>query len=117
MKPIRYFVCAFLCFAAFSAFSQNVLSGKITDTLSQKPLEGAVVYIVDLKVASQAGPDGVYTLNKLPKGTFLVEVHLLGYATKTASVHVEGNTTLNIALSAEYFEEDEVVITGTSSKY
>ncbi|HEV7230486.1 MAG TPA: TonB-dependent receptor [Bacteroidia bacterium] len=115
MKPIRYIVCAFLFFYAFSAFSQNVLTGKITDTLSLKPLEGAVVYIVDLKVASQAGSDGVYSLNKLPKGTFLVEVHLLGYSTKTVSVHVDGNTSLNVALSAEYFEEDEVVITGTSS--
>jgi iron complex outermembrane receptor protein len=115
MKSIRYIFCVFLVFASFASFSQNSLSGKIQDTLSTKALDGAVIYITDLKVSSQAGADGQYTISNLPKGTFLVEVHLLGYATKALSVHIDGSTKLNVSLTAENFEENEVVITGTSS--
>lgn len=115
MKPNTYLFFIFFVFASLSSFAQNTLTGKIVDTLSTKPIEAAVIYIVDLKVAAQTGADGSYTISKLPKGTFLVEVHLLGYATKAVSVHIDGNTTLNLALSAENFEENEVVITGTSS--
>ncbi len=115
MKAIQYIMSVFAIFATLSAFSQNSLSGKIFDETGTKPLAGAVVYIVDLKVGAQTNSDGVYAINNIPKGTFLVEVHLLGYATKAQPVHIEGGAFLNASLSSENFEENEIVVTGNST--
>jgi iron complex outermembrane receptor protein len=115
MKTMKYFSLFLALFAFLPAFSQNSLSGKVSDTTNGKPLEGAVVYITDLKVAAQTDKDGGYTIPNIPKGTYMVEVHFLGSSVKSESVHVDGNVTHNFSVSDEGIEENEVVITGNSS--
>ncbi len=92
----------------------NVLTGKISDSSTKATLPGAVVYLPDLKVAAQAGSDGSYTLSNIPKGTFVVEVHILGYQVISEQVKIEGSVTKNFMLVPSEFQEDEVVITGNS---
>ena len=53
----------------------NVLTGKVTDKLTQQPLPGATVYLPDLRVGAAADAQGNYTIKNLPKGTYLVDVH------------------------------------------
>jgi iron complex outermembrane receptor protein len=108
MKAIKYIFFVFTLFGCITSYAQNSLSGKVLDSVGQKPLAGAVVYIVDMKVGAQCGADGSYTISNLSKGTFLVEIHLLGYATKALPVHIDGNSTLNLSLSAENFEENVI---------
>ncbi|HXC06669.1 MAG TPA: TonB-dependent receptor [Bacteroidia bacterium] len=115
MKTRLYLALLCSFFISLPLLSQNSLNGTIKDTASGKTLEGAVVYIPDLKVASQAGANGVYTVANLPKGTYLVEVHLLGYAVKAQPIHIEGATKHDFSITQNDVEENEVVITGTSS--
>ncbi len=115
MKTRIQLALIFSLFISLPFFAQNSLSGTILDTATSKALERAIVYIPDLKVAAQAGTNGAYTLSNLPKGTFLVEIHLLGYAVKAQTVHIEGAVTHNFSLTEDDVEAHEVVITGTSS--
>ena len=92
----------------------NVLTGKVTDKLTQQPLPGATVYLPDLRVGAAADAQGNYTIKNLPKGTYLVDVHYIGYAAYSASVAISGTTTRNFELGETLIEKNEVVITGAN---
>jgi iron complex outermembrane receptor protein len=115
MKSIRHIAFIFALLLSYCVFSQNSLSGKITDSISHSPLEGAVVYIQDLRVTAQTKAEGTFSLNNIPQGSYLVEIHLIGYGTVSKRILVNGAITWNISLLETSFQENEVVITGNSS--
>ena len=47
-----------------------------------KPISCATVYIADLKLGAIADASGHYHFNNLPSGTYLVEVHAIGYSSQ-----------------------------------
>ena len=97
-----------------AAFSQESLSGKITDKASGEALIGATIQIPDLKVGSVTNKDGVYEINNLPKGKFLVHVQFLGYATIAEQINFSGSTTHDFVLEQSTIEAQEVVVTGSA---
>lgn len=111
MKQFSLFIMTLLI--GLSSFAQNSLSGKITDEKGN-PILGAVVYISDLKTGVATHGDGTYTLDKLPKGEFLVEVRYLGYTLEAQTIAINGAVTQDFKLIESYTETKEVVITGTS---
>jgi iron complex outermembrane receptor protein len=115
MKTMRYSFFILTLFLCLPLFSQNTLTGKILDSASGKPVETALIYISDLKTSALSGTDGAYTISNLPKGTYIVEVRLIGYTRGAKSIHIDGATTQDFKLSVANFEEDEVVITGNSA--
>jgi len=90
------------------------LSGKIVDKGKGTPLPGASVYIADLKTGAVADSTGHYQINNLPAGTYLVEVHSVGFKALTENVAITGSTVVNFDLLDQYFEESPVVVTGLS---
>lgn len=114
MRILRILLFTIFSISGVSAFAQNSLTGKITDTTNNGALPGAIIYIPDLKVAAQSDADGKYTINNIPQGTFVVEVHVLGYKVISGPVKIEGAVTQNYTLVASEFQEDEVVVTGNS---
>jgi len=111
MKQLFLFLLSVMM--GLNTYAQNSITGKITDPQTG-PLEGAVVYIPDLKVGVSSHADGVYFINNLPKGTFLLEVRYLGYTHETFTVKVEGAVTQDISMETSAVQENEVVVTGNS---
>ncbi len=114
MKTIKHILFIIAAIITFNASAQNTLTGKIIDSTDKSGLPGAVIYIPDIKRAAQAANDGSYSLNDLPKGTFVVEVHILGYKVVSMPIKIDGATTQNFTLIPSEFQEDEIVITGNS---
>jgi iron complex outermembrane receptor protein len=48
--------------------TKNTLSGKVVDFKNNSPLEGATVYLNDLKIGVATASDGSFTLNNIPAG-------------------------------------------------
>ncbi|MCX3264749.1 TonB-dependent receptor [Pedobacter agri] len=95
-----------------SAFKD--IKGKVTDASNSQTLPGASIYIPDLKVSAVTNNDGEFTLNNLPaKGSYLVEVHYIGYKTATKIVNFSSTVTLEFALQPTAIETKEIVITGS----
>jgi iron complex outermembrane receptor protein len=91
------------------------LTGRITEKGKDVPLPGASVYIPDLKLGVIADSGGNYIFKVLPTGTYLVEVHSIGFKILTRSVSIKNPTTTeNFELADEYVEESPVVVTGLS---
>ena len=87
------------------------LQGTVTDTVQHKIIEGATVYIPQLKLGSLTDVNGHYTINPLPKGRYDVEVEMMGHATITRPITIKGDETLDFALAISYSSLSQVVIT------
>lgn len=73
---------------AFAAVLKDI-KGKVIDASTKQTLPGATIFIPDLKVSSVTNNDGAFTINNLPsKGSYLVEVHYVGYKTATQVVNL-----------------------------
>ncbi|WP_316850119.1 TonB-dependent receptor [Pedobacter agri] len=98
---------------AFASALKDI-EGKVTDASNSQTLPGASIYIPDLKVSAVTNNDGEFTLNNLPaKGSYLVEVHYIGYKTATKIVNFSSTVTLEFALQPTAIETKEIVITGS----
>lgn len=90
-------------------------TGKVTDAKTGEVLAGASVYFPDLKVGGTTNREGIYKLQNIPSGKYLVEVSFTGYASIVESIELNGNTEKDFALSRSYVENEAVTITGVSS--
>ena len=116
MKNIHSYTCMFLFLLfGFPAFSQNILSGKITDNISHASLNGASVYIPDLKLGAVTDADGKYTIKNVPRGTFLVVAGISGYASQTKEITIKETATADFVMESSATELKEVIVTGVST--
>ncbi|WP_316826728.1 TonB-dependent receptor [Pedobacter miscanthi] len=98
---------------AFAAVLKDI-KGKVIDASTKQTLPGATIFIPDLKVSAVTNNDGEFTLNNLPsKGSYLVEVHYVGYKTATQVVNFANAPGLEFALQPTAIETKEIVITGS----
>lgn len=93
------------------------LTGKISDERNGEALIGATVLIDNTTKGAAANIDGIYTLNNLAPGKYIINVKYMGYASKQISdVEIKAGalTTLNILLNtAEGKTLNTVVIKGS----
>ncbi len=104
----------FLLFGLFlfsCGLAAQSLSGKITDSATGQTIPGAVVYVPQLKLGASTDIKGNYKISPLPKGTYQVEVEILGYATVTQQVTIKGEVVLNFAMVVSSASAKEVVVT------
>ena len=116
MKNIYIFSYVFLLFIApISVLSQNVLTGKITDNTSHAALDGAYIYIPDLKLGAITDADGKYTIKNITNGTYLAVASIIGYASQTKEITVKESAMANFDLKVSGTELENVIVTGVSS--
>lgn len=111
MKRIRLVLFVLGCMCSIHMQAQLLeIKGIVTSSDDQLPLIGATVSV---KGATERGVvtdvDGSYILNIEPTDKILV-ISYVGM--KTAEVRVSKNGVLNVALSSESLNLDEVVVTG-----
>jgi iron complex outermembrane receptor protein len=111
----RFTVFTICLFFTISTVAQNELSGKIKDGKDSSLLAGVSVYIPDLKIGALTDAEGRYIIHNIPKGTFLIEINYLGYATQNREIETEKSTLADFVLQRSSKEFKEVVITGVSS--
>lgn len=98
-----------------SAFSQNVLSGKITDNANHAALNGASVYIPDLKLGAVTDANGKYSIKDVPHGTYLVVASFLGYASQTKEINIKETAIADFVLGQSAVELKGIIVTGVST--
>lgn len=104
-----------LSFIFHSAFSQNKITGKITDQKNHLPLHGASVYIPDLKLGAITDADGKYVINNVPHGSYLVAASFLGYASQAKEISTKETASIDFVLEQSEVELKGVIVTGVST--
>jgi hypothetical protein len=100
---------------SFSLFAQNTgsLNGRIIDSQSEQPLEGASVILKGTSVGVVTDEDGYFTIKDVPTLTYNVEVSYLGYESQTlfnVILKSAGNIPLLFRLEEVTESLEEVVV-------
>lgn len=106
----KYILIILSCIVSIYSSGQS-LSGKVTDSVSHEGMPGVVVFFPQLQMEGTTDVNGNYKISHLPNGTHQVEIELLGYATITKRVTINGDVTLNFAMALSSSSSKEVVIT------
>ena len=106
--PLFFF---FLAFFNHSSAQENIsLSGYIKDANNGETLIGATAFIIENSAGSTSNEYGYYSIT-VPPGNYKVEFAYLGYNSVVQTIDLTTNQKLDIELSEEASELDEVVIT------
>ncbi|MHC1708626.1 MAG: TonB-dependent receptor [Bacteroidales bacterium] len=108
----KYFIACIYIIMYYTSFSQNKISGIITD-INKLPLPGATVYIPDINKGTITNAKGYYELLNLPSGKIKIQYSFVGYSTHIETVELSGpGSAMNISLKETAIETEEIVISG-----
>ncbi len=108
-------------FAMNSIFAQGSgkLTGYVVDTELGEGLIGVNVFLDGTTLGAATDIDGRYFINNVPVGEYNLVFSMIGYTKKSVTnVKIENDQTtkIDITLSAETYETDEVVITAKAAE-
>jgi hypothetical protein len=118
-KCRNIFIIVVFSFACLSSNAQNIiLQGKVTDSVTNEPLVGANVLLLnnDEQKVEITNKEGVYKFSNIFTSTspFTIQVVYLGYKRffKKTTFKSNGTTTLNVLLQPDLTKINEVNIIG-----
>lgn len=111
MKNIFIIIAISIQLLVIGQIQAQSLSGKVSDSASKQTIPGAVIYFPQLQLGTTTDAKGNYKITPLPKGTYEVEVQILGYATVTKQVVIRGDENINFSMAVSSSSTKEVVVT------
>lgn len=112
MVLFKIFYIAILLVTGFIANAQTgTLHGRVSDAEGRQ-IEGASVYIPQLKAGATTDEQGRYMLENLPYGTFEVEVSNISHSMRKEMVTIS-SASLSRHFTLTSFQLEEIVISGT----
>ncbi|MGH7476125.1 MAG: TonB-dependent receptor domain-containing protein [Longimicrobiales bacterium] len=104
--------------AAPAAAQAGRVSGTVTNASTGEALVGAQVSVRDREIGTVTDGRGRYLLLNVPAGAQTIDVHMIGFATRSQQVTVPegGAVTANFEMQTEAISLDAVVATGTASQ-
>jgi hypothetical protein len=90
------------------------ISGYIKDAANGEALIGATVYITDIQGGTTTNMYGFYSVT-LDEGDYKIEYRYIGYFTVTREITLTENTEINIELSEDKKQLEEVIVIGKTN--
>ncbi|MGK9477763.1 TonB-dependent receptor domain-containing protein [Melioribacter sp. OK-6-Me] len=109
----RFVILLLLAFSGFAYAAGGRVKGKVQDAQTNEPLPFCNVILLGTSFGSATDFDGIYQINAVPPGKYILKATFIGYKPEEVSIEVkEGKTTeYNFHLSAESVYGDTIVIT------
>ncbi|UYN87734.1 MAG: TonB-dependent receptor [Cyclobacteriaceae bacterium] len=118
MKTLQIIIVAFIISTTALAAQSltQTLRGKIIDQVSQTPLPGATIMVLntDPLVGATTDVDGEFKIQKLPIGTYTIRVSFIGYKDfilPNVVVNSGKEVVLNIPIEEDIIQMQEIVVT------
>ncbi|HEX6534056.1 MAG TPA: TonB-dependent receptor [Gemmatimonadaceae bacterium] len=91
------------------------LWGRVTDSVTHRPLEGAVVSVEGTRLTKATNDSGYYWLQPVPVGIVEVNARMIGYRSVRMPVMIEAHTLsrIDVVLSMSMSQLQQVVVTAT----
>ena len=109
---MKKFITTLLLFfgVIFSTIAQNVIKGVVVDSEKNTQLEGVVVKVKENTISTLTNENGVFILQNLPNGAYVLEISFSGYETQNFPVELSGMTVDlgNILLYEDLTEEEDL---------
>lgn len=110
MRKISYklMLSCVMTLLSLAAFSQNVITGKVTDSKDATPVAGATVTLKGTSTAVQTGTDGSFKINAPVSGTLIITS--VGFTQQ--EIAVKGKQVIAVSLVEGNQQLNEVVVVG-----
>lgn len=92
----------------------RTITGRVTDSISGGPVEGARIGVLGGVTAVGATGTGQFSLPNVPAGDVTLLVRAVGYRRREVRVSA-GATTVDVALGRDVFKIEEIVVTGQAT--
>jgi TonB-dependent SusC/RagA subfamily outer membrane receptor len=101
-----------------AAAQGGTITGTVTEQGAGTPLQEARVIVLGSSLVTSTGPDGKYTLRRVPTGTAEIRVIRVGYTEQKKSVNVteNGAVSLDFVMPKSIVQLQEVVTTATGEQ-
>ncbi|CAD0003681.1 TonB-dependent receptor [Flavobacterium chungangense] len=112
------FIFIFLCATALAQQNTGTINGTVT-TSDDHVGESVTISISELKKTTITDSNGNFTFNKVPTGTYQLQISMMGHqsSTKQAIVTTNEVTTVNFQLESSLKELNEVVVVSAAKKF
>ncbi|MFC1694027.1 TonB-dependent receptor domain-containing protein [Candidatus Latescibacterota bacterium] len=115
----------FAVFISYQSWAQTnsetgSIFGTVTDRVTNSPLYGASVYIIDTQKGIMADENGEYTIKQVPPGTYNIRFSMIGYQAliKTNVVVSPGRgTEISVSLDQTPIEIESVTVIAKESYF
>ena len=103
-----------LLWSANAVFAQQYsMYGKVQNASSREVLTGATLEVKELKRFTVTDETGKYSFDRLPAGTYTVEIRFLGFRQKQETISISETREQNFELEESPQMTDEVVVYAT----
>ncbi len=115
----RFFILPLiLSMPSMTSVAQHVINGKVEDKISNIPLAGVTVSILNTKDSTLQSASsnrlGIFSLKNLPQGLYTLRATNLGYQPFKSPITLsDKNIQINIAMESGEIALEEIEITGT----
>ncbi|MDP4261412.1 MAG: SusC/RagA family TonB-linked outer membrane protein [Bacteroidota bacterium] len=109
-KETKFLTLLFALMLPACLFAQIVINGRVTESKTNNPLEGATVLVKGTTNSTQTGADGKFTISVKNLQVKLV-ISYVGYLSQT----VDASTNIAVSLSVDNTNLGEVVVTGLAT--
>ncbi len=100
---------------AAQAQTTATIRGKVTNPGGQ-PVPAAQVLVLRTTLGAQAGPDGTYSIARIPAGVVVLRARAIGYESseRTLTLSAGQTVTIDFVIKTSPVSLDQVVVTGTA---
>lgn len=118
LKKILMSVCIALTVNILHAQTDGSLTGLVVDGETGEPVEFFSVHIDGTSKGASTDEKGIYQINGLKAGKYIVEASLSGYTSSKHSIEIRpgAETRLDIKATPDAFLLDQIVVTGSKSE-
>ena len=114
MKRNALFYLVFILLNMRIIYSQNSLSGHVTNKEGDTSLQNVNIFITELQKGTVTDQKGNYKITNIPKGSFTIQFSYIGFKTEIRKIFMDKDKELDIQLSPANIEINEVVVLGNS---
>ncbi len=108
----KLMLASVMFFLTLAAFSQNAVTGKVTDSKDGTPVSGATITLKGTKTATQSAADGSFKINATPTGVLVISS--VGFAQQEVSL--AGKSVIDVSLVQVNQQLNELVVVAYGTK-
>ncbi|MBL0201969.1 MAG: SusC/RagA family TonB-linked outer membrane protein [Chitinophagaceae bacterium] len=108
----KLMLASVMFFLTLAAFSQNAVTGKVTDSKDGTPVSGATITLKGTKTATQSAADGSFKINATPTGVLVISS--VGFAQQEVSL--AGKSVVDVSLVQVNQQLNELVVVAYGTK-
>lgn len=99
--------------------AQAIVEGRVIDTETKEPLQGAHVFFSGTTIGTSTDPAGRYVLRQIPPGAHRLVVSIIGYGRKTYDLILgpEERKTMDFGLKPVVYEMNEIYVGNLDKKW